>query len=295
MAISMTGYGRGEAGPEHCLVTTEIRAVNHRFLDPSFRLPFRYQRFEPELRALVQSMVGRGHLEVTIAIQEVGPTAQSLSINDTLAEAYREAARTLTQGAASEAEIGLWALQQRGVMELTTVTIDEEIIHDAMLTSTEIALTQLNLMREEEGIRITEDLMDRLRQLDSLRTAIAEIAAVEPLSLAERLELRLADLMEQRGRSVELDPARLAQEAAILADKADVAEEIMRLGSHLQQLRDLLLSDTSEGRRMDFLLQEVNREINTIASKSRNVEIDTLTIEMKALTEQVREQTQNLE
>ena len=134
-----------------------------------------------------------------------------------------------------------------------------------------------------------------LAQLHQLRGEVARSAASQPSELRDRLEARLNELLGQSTEDVTLDPARLAQEAAILADKADVTEELLRLASHLQQLHDLLGSESSEGRRMDFVLQEVNREINTIQSKSRDQDIDKLTIEMKALTEQIREQVQNIE
>lgn len=296
MANSMTGFGRAVQTHDEWQVVCELRSVNHRYLDLSIRLPYGYQAAEPEVRRLVQEHLKRGHIDITVTLTDERESRMSMSVDRGLAEAYREAAQDMAQGRTLDAgDLAMWILQQQDVVKLTPAVLDQEEVSRSIQSALEEALEQLSDMREEEGVRLADDIRMRLRQLQQLRGEVAESAASQPSELRERLETRLNELLGQSTEDVALDPVRLAQEAAILADKADVTEELLRLAGHLQQLNDLLAAETSEGRRMDFVLQEVNREINTIQSKSRDQAIDHLTIEMKALTEQIREQVQNIE
>lgn len=296
MANSMTGFGRAEREYGAWQVVCELRSVNHRYLDLSFRLPYGYQAIEPEVRRRLQDKLKRGHVDVTITLIDERDSRMRMSMDHGLAFAYREAAKEMSQGEPIDSgALAMWVLEQRDVVTLTPEPLNQEEVSEAVLSVLEEALENLADMREEEGVRLADDIQARLRQLHQLRGEVARSAASQPSELRDRLEARLNELLGQSTEDVTLDPARLAQEAAILADKADVTEELLRLASHLQQLHDLLGSESSEGRRMDFVLQEVNREINTIQSKSRDQDIDRLTIEMKALTEQIREQVQNIE
>lgn len=296
MANSMTGFGRAELNHDDWRVSCELRSVNHRYLDLSIRLPYGYQAAEPEVRRLVQEHLKRGHVDITVTLADERESRMSLSVDQGLAGAYREAAQEMSQGRTiDEGELAMWILEQRDVVQLTPAALDQEAVSRSIQSALSEALEQLSDMREEEGVRLVDDIRMRLRQLQQLRGEVAESAASQPSELRERLETRLNELLAQSSEDVALDPARLAQEAAILADKADVTEELLRLASHLQQLNELLAAESSEGRRMDFVLQEVNREINTIQSKSRDQTIDRLSIDMKALTEQIREQVQNIE
>ena len=296
MTISMTGFGRGQAAQDAWHVVCELRSVNHRYLDLSIRLPHGYQSAEQEIRRKLQAQLKRGRVEATITLYDEREKRTALRLDKELATAYLEAVREISEGGFGDAnQEALWVLEQKGVVELAPVPLDEEEVIETMLLALAEGLDGLCDMREEEGARLADDIQARLRQLHQLRGEVAELAASKPSELRDRLEQRLNELMSQGADELMLDPARLAQEAAILADKADVTEELMRLASHLQQLHDLLHGEDSEGRRMDFVLQEVNREINTIQSKSKDQAIDHLTIEMKALTEQIREQVQNIE
>ena len=297
----MTGFGRGVAEAARARATIDVRAVNHRFLDLKLRGAPVAPATEEAIGSRVRGSIERG--AVTVAIHLVREGGAGIRIDHAAAkvahEALTELARTL--GIAGP-ELGL-VLAQPGVVVIS----DDERPDDAIvLTALEAALAQLDQMRLTEGAALAKELSARLDELGKIQAAVAERAAAVPDQVQRRLHDRLRRMIDgddptrpvPRGKAGEpgwLDPARLAQEVALLAERADVTEELVRLASHLEQARALIAGKAAAGRRLDFLVQEIGRELNTIGSKSSVAEISTAVVEAKAVLEKVREQVQNVE
>lgn len=288
----MTGFGRGEAGsPEHLWVA-EIRTVNHRFLDQKIALPRGYAGFEEPVRKQVAAHLTRGHVEIQLTVSGEKTTGARLQLNRKLAQQYHDCLVGLCREFALEGGVRLAdMLTLRDLVSLEEVppNMDEEwALASAALNE---ALLACEAMRQQEGLELKAELAGLLRALESTVDRIAaqktEILQQRQRELGERVRKLLA--------GVDLDPVRLAQECAILADKSDVTEEIARLKSHIAQFSRFLDMDEAVGRRLDFLLQEFLREVNTLCSKISNADIAQLGVEMKNDIEKLREQVQNLE
>lgn len=288
----MTGFGRGEAGsPEHLWVA-EVRTVNHRFLDQKIALPRGYAGFEEPVRKQVAAHLTRGHVEVQLTVSGEKMAGARLRLNRELAQQYHDCLLDLHHAFALEGGIRLAdMLTLRDLISLEEVppNMDEEwALASAALNK---ALIACETMRQQEGLELKAELAGLLRALESTVDRIAaqktEILQQRQHELGERVRKLLA--------GVDLDPMRLAQECAIMADKSDVTEEIARLKSHIAQFVRFLDLDEAVGRRLDFLLQEFLREVNTLCSKIANADIAQLGVEMKNDIEKLREQVQNLE
>ncbi len=288
----MTGYGRGVAEQDGRRTTVEIRTVNHRFLDLKLRGAPPPPELEEQIAGRVRASIERGAVTVSI---HVGPAA---------AAAPGEASVRIDPAAAQRAHDGLAELAARlglGPPDLALVLAQPGVVVSAepagdeadprALAAVEAALAQLDRMRATEGQALAAELNARLDELAALRARIAGLAAQVPAQLAKRLADRVRRLLED----AELDPGRLAQEVAMLADRADVTEELVRLASHVDQARALLAGPGAVGRRLDFLVQEIGRELNTIGSKSTSAEISSAVVDAKAVLEKIREQAQNVE
>lgn len=290
---SMTGYGQARAQREGRNINVEVRAVNQRFLEVKLNLPREYLPYEGELRGLVQANVERG--KVDVAVGRGGSNGETVLIepNLPLARAYLDAWRKL------QAALGLpptaeatW-LQSRASELLRVVERQADPADDLALVrdAVERALKAFNREREREGKVLGRDMKERVKRLQKLQKQIqARAKQIKPV-LVERLRQRVADLLAGR----EIKEERLLQEVALLAERADVTEELVRLGSHLSALLELLGSNGSVGKKLDFLLQETHREFNTIASKSNDLEVTQCTLEARGEVEKLREQVQNLE
>ena len=284
----MTGFGRGVAEHGRTRATVDVRAVNHRFIDLKLRGPLA-PAVEDAIGARVRAAIERGAVTVSVhLVRDRGAGATRID-HDAARAAHAqlgELARTL--GVAGP-DLGL-VLAQPGVV----VTSDEEPRDDAdapaVLAALDAALTQLAGMRDGEGQALARELLARLDELAGLRATLERLAAAMPERVQQRLQQRLERLLAD-----EVDPARLAQEVALLAERADVTEELVRLASHLDQARSLVTGTGASGRRLDFLVQEIGRELNTIGSKSAATEISSTIVEAKAVLEKVREQVQNVE
>jgi len=289
---SMTGFGRGEAKDSGRSWTAEIRTVNHRFLDQRVTLPAAFAGLEERVKKLAAGQQDRGRTEICLTCQGEVSGAPQLAVDMELAGQYHRCLLQLTE------QLGLSGapelrdlLAQRGIIVQQERTPDMEqewpLIEQAMLA----ALADCARMREQEGQALKAELNSRL---DAFAALVREIETAVPQIVLQRhheLKERVAKLLA----GVDIDPARLAQEAAIMADKADVTEEIVRLSSHISQFRSFLDSDEPCGRRLDFLLQEFLREVNTLASKISNAAVARLGVEMKNEIEKLREQVQNIE
>jgi uncharacterized protein (TIGR00255 family) len=279
----MTGFGRGVGERGGARATVDVRAVNHRFLDLKLRGSPVAPAVEEQLAARVRGSVERGAVTVSVHVDRPGG---ALRIDHEAARAAHVQLVQVARELAMEGPTLSLVLAQPGV-----VTADEapQGGDAAVLAAIDAALAQLTAMRETEGQALALELTARLDDLARITGSIGERAKTMPDQLRRRLDERL------RALGADVDPQRLAQEVALLADKADVTEELVRLASHVAQARTLIASKEPTGRRLDFLVQELGRELNTIGSKSAAAEISALVVEAKAVLEKVREQVQNVE
>jgi uncharacterized protein (TIGR00255 family) len=289
----MTGYGRGCAEREGCRAVVELRSVNHRYLDIKLRGTVD-PVIEDRVVAAIRERVERGALTLSLRIDELGGRG---GVTVDLAAARRvhgelvALARAL--GLLEEVDLGL-VCAQPGVMVPRDAAGDVDAVIGCALDALAAALTGLIDMRAAEGAALARDLAARVGHLRALAARVGGLAAAAPDDARRRLEERIGRLLA--GGGVELDPARLAQEVAILADRHDITEELVRLASHFDQLEAALAADDpTVGRRLGFLVQELGRELNTIASKSQSVDIAAAMVEAKAEVEKMREQVQNIE
>ncbi len=298
MIRSMTGYGRVEVEEGEIALTVSIRGTNHRFLDPQLRLPSSLEALEPVVRRLLKEHVSRGHVEISVGVSGLAST--EAQIDRQLLAAYQGAYQTLKLEFGVVAEPDVIALLRVPGMVVTGngMVAPEalERIRQILETAVSKALAQWNEMRAREGESLERDVSSRLARLAALSSAVTHLAEKAPQYYRQRLESRIRDL----AGSVEMDSGRLAQEVAYLASRSDIAEELTRFQSHLAQVHQLLAETSEVGKKLDFLLQEMNREANTLLSKTTDVpevglEITRQAIEMKTEIEKLREQAQNIE
>ena len=291
MISSMTGFGsgRGESAGEELAV--EIRAVNHKFCDVKVRLPRELAALEVDLVRQVKERLTRGGIEVSVR-RETARGAVSPRVDAALAAEYALAFREAGQRLGLPGEVTLaQVLAADGVVTLEERAADLEAARAAAAQALGRALDSLTAMRQREGEALGRDLEGRLRTLESW---LARVAAAAPLSI-EQQRGRLEERVQELARGHVVDAARLATEVALFADRVDVAEELTRLRSHLAQMRALVGGREPAGRKMEFLVQEMHREVNTVGAKSQSVEISAGVVEMKAEIERMREQVQNVE
>ena len=298
MIRSMTGYSRVEAEEAGFALTVSVRGTNHRFLDAQLRMPSSLEALEPVVRGLLKEHVTRGHVEITVAFTGAG-TAE-LEVDRKLLAAYWKGYQTLKQEFGATAEPDLMALLRvpgmviagNGEMTPENLALVRRILERAVTE----ALAKLNAMRAREGESLERDLLSRLGRLEAFCRTVSHLSERAPQFYKQRLEGRIRDL----AGAGEMDSGRLAQEVAYLASRSDIAEELTRFQSHLDQVRQLLAESSEVGKKLDFLLQEMNREANTLLSKTTDVpevglEITRQAIEMKTEIEKLREQAQNIE
>jgi uncharacterized protein (TIGR00255 family) len=292
---SMTGFGsgRGQAGSETVLV--ELRSVNNKFCEVKPRLPRELGALEPELVRTIKARIARGSVDVSVRREIVGGVRGLLPRVDLpLASAYAKALRELQSelGLAGEPTVHDVAALE-GVLSLAETPPDVASMGKALQAGLNEALGALEEMRRREGEALARDVLSRLDFIERGAASIAQLAPASIELYRDRLATRIAELL--RGAAQPPDPQRLAQEVAFFADRTDVAEELTRLASHLSQLRGLITGDVPAGRKLEFLVQEVNREINTVGSKAQHAGIAAQVVDLKAELERVREQIQNIE
>ena len=289
---SMTGFGRGEAVAGGRQWIVEIRCVNHRYLDLKIKLPKSYAGLEEKARKMLSATLQRGRVDVHLSVTGDFSDLQKIEVNSNLATTYRDALTRL--GAALDLSDNTTLSQLASYPDVLVLKQQEEDLDSvwpAMGKALKIALTTCDNMRSQEGAALTEDLLERL---DHFSKVVHEIGSNIP-ELLQRRQQNLEERLEKLLDNVQMDPQRLAQEVAILADKTDVTEEIVRLDSHINQFRAFLEADEATGRKLDFLLQEFLREVNTMASKINDAAIAHLSVELKGELEKMREQVQNIE
>ncbi|MCE5343180.1 MAG: YicC family protein [Eubacteriales bacterium] len=287
--LSMTGFGRGHANRDGRDLLLEMKAVNHRFLDPSFRLPKALSFLEEPLRVRLNESVKRGHVELTLTYRNGRPDASVVSIDTPLvmqcAVETQAIADALHKPPPTVAEL----VSLCGALSVTQADDDTDAITALALEAYDEAFAQLEAMREREGAALATDMEANLSQIEALMEDIAQRAPCVPLNYRERLQVRMSEWNVQPA-----EPQRIAQEIALLTDKCAIDEELSRLKSHFTQFSACLCMPDEVGRRMDFLLQEMNRETNTVGSKANDAPIAQTVVEIKCLLEKLREQVQNI-
>ena len=292
MIKSMTGYGSAKGVSGKLGITVEVRSVNNRFLDCNIKLPRVYTCLEDAIKARVQKSISRGKVDLYITIDASQADDVVIQVNEPVADAYMAALRSLSQkyGVPNDATaLGLARMQD--VLTVTKAEADVDKLGadiDAILTE---ALADFNAMRAREGEKLYADISARACEIERLVGLAEERSPQTVEEYRQRLEARLREILE----SNTVDESRIVTEAAIFADKTAVAEETVRLRSHLSQLREMIKSDEPVGRKLDFLVQEFNREANTIGSKGNDVQMARIVVDLKSEIEKIREQIQNVE
>jgi uncharacterized protein (TIGR00255 family) len=292
MLKSMTGFGAGRARSGDEEFSVELRSLNHKFCEVKARLPRELSVLEPAVSKQVKDRLARGSVELLVKRQTVTASGTVPMVDVALAREYARAFRELAAALGVPPDIS-WAqvATQPGVVKLEEKGINVEAATQAVQSALDQALAALEQMRQVEGEAIRADLDARLKLIEGWSREVAALAPKAVEDYRQRLSERVADL----ARSVTVDPQRLAQEVAVFAERTDIAEEVTRLASHLEQFRALMASTEPAGRRMDFLVQEMHREVNTTGSKSQHAEISARVVSMKAEVERIREQVQNVE
>jgi uncharacterized protein (TIGR00255 family) len=289
----MTAYGRGECDLEDVRFVAEIRSFNNRHRDIIFRIPRNYQIFEEELRATVLSRIKRGRVEISIQIEGNDEKASyELELNKPLVKSYLDIVKELSEKYKIGGEVSAeTVLQQKDMVLIKPEELELEKMKAGFMESLNSSLDSHEVMRINEGKNIEEDFLKRLQLLEKYTEEIK----IRIPAIVDEYRLRLKDRVQSMTEDFEVDENRLAQEVAYFSDRSDITEEIVRLRSHLKQFRDYLSIDDAKGRRLDFLIQEINREVNTTSSKASDSMVSKIVVEMKAELEKLREQVQNVE
>ena len=292
MVKSMTGYGRAEQSLNGRTITVELRSVNNRYLDCSIRIPRLYLFAEDGLKSQVQSSISRGKVDVFVTIDSAGAAGVKVSINRPVADGYCAALRELAQSYGLSDDISVSLLSRfPDVLLVEKEEEDAEQVAQDISAVMEQALSDFDRMRSREGQKLSDDILTRADTIERLVTLVEERSPQTVEEYRARLEAKMNEVLA----NTQLDPARILTEAAIFADKVAVDEETVRLRSHIAQLRDMLQSSEPVGRKLDFLIQEVNRECNTIGSKCNDLTVARDVVNMKAEVEKIRVQVQNME
>lgn len=292
MIKSMTGYGRSQAGVSGRDVTVEIRSVNHRYFEYSSRLPRAYGYLDDRLKKLVQAGVSRGKVDVGLTIVASEGAGARVEINRELAGEYLAALRGVAAELRIDDDVTVSVLSRFGdIFTVRKAVEDEDAVWAEVAAVAQQALEAFVEMRCVEGEKLRDDILERLRTIEDAVTVIEQRS---PETVAEYRARLTAKLQEVLGNTL-LDPQRMLTEVAIIGEKLAVDEETVRLRSHIDQLRSILCEPDAVGRKLDFLVQEMNREINTIGSKSQDVAIARVVVDVKSEIEKIREQIQNIE
>lgn len=292
MIKSMTGYGKSEQTIDSLNVTVEIKSVNHRYFEFSARVPREYGFLEEKLKKYCNSLITRGKVECYVSVEDLEEREMEVNVNETLAAGYVKALKELSERFGLKDDISAVTLSRYpDVITLHKASEDEERIWNAVKTVAETAVSKFIEMRETEGGKLRGDILSRA---DYIIECVEFIEGRSPETVREYNE-KLKKRMKELLGDAAVDEQRLLNEAAIYADKIAVDEETVRLRSHISQLRDFMNSSEAIGRKLDFLVQEINREANTIGSKAQDVDIAKKVIAIKAEVEKIREQVQNIE
>ena len=291
MIKSMTGYGKSSLSINSRDYQVEIKAVNHKYIDINIKLPRVISYLEDDIRKIVNSKIKRGKIDISILFENYSNEGNDIRINTELAKMYIQNLKKLADEENISANIEVTEITKFPDVLTIKSNFDEKQIKIELIQAVEDALEQLINMRQNEGNRISQDIFDKILQIEKKNEEIFELSTGLIDEYVVKLETRIKEIL----RTEEIDKSRLMQEVVIYADKCSVEEEITRLRSHIEQLRGLINSDEPSGKKMDFIIQEMNREVNTIGSKANNLEIVNRVVDIKTILEDIREQIQNIE
>ena len=291
MIKSMTGYGKSSLCINSREYQIEIKAVNHKYIDVNIKLPRIISYLEDEIRKYIISRIKRGKIDITITFENYGKDGNNIKINTELAKFYIESLKKLAEEENLSTEINVTEITKMPDVLTIKNDINEDEIKQELLQVLKEATDQLIEMRKKEGTKISVDILNKIDQIEIKTNEILGLSTGLIEEYVVKLEARIKDLL----KTDELDKARLMQEVVIYADKCSIEEEVTRLKSHISQLRNLINIDEPTGKKMDFLIQEMNRETNTIGSTSNNLDITNDVITIKTILADIREQIQNIE
>lgn len=290
---SMTGYGRGDSIKDSYRIKVEIKAVNHRYNEISVRMPRHISYLEESLKKLVKEKVSRGKVDVYINLEYIKESAIEVKVDIPLAKSYKKELENLIEVLNLEDTVKLNNLLNISeIVKTERKELDEDLIWDCINEAMTIALENMVLMREKEGVELKTDMISKLENIETSIFNIVERSPSVVIEYKEKLKERIQDLLDN---NISLDEDKISSEVAFFADKSSIDEEIVRLKSHIKQFYNILGESDPIGRKLDFLIQELNREINTIGSKANDVIISKYVVELKSELEKVREQIQNIE
>ena len=290
--LSMTGYGSAKGSVEGQEITVELKSVNNRYLDCSVRLPRNFLFAEDTVKQAVSAGVSRGKVDVFVSAQASQDSGTVVSVNEELARGYRDAVARIAETLGLESGLNAFSLARfPDVLTVERRELDKDKAAAALSEITAKAVEEFNAMREREGERLRRDMLGKLETIEGLVSVVEERSPQTVKEYRERLEARLRDILADRS----LDEQRVITEAAIFADRTAVDEETVRLRSHIAQFRTMLEEGAPIGRKMDFLVQEFNRESNTIGSKCSDASLAKVVVDLKSEIEKIREQLQNVE
>lgn len=289
----MTGFGKGEYENQLYRFIIEIKSVNHRYNDIAIRMPRHIAYLEENMKKSIKEKIKRGKVDVFVNLEYVEDSAIDIKVDIPLAKSYKSALDELVMSLGLKDDIRLNnILGMSDVVKTERKDIDEELITQSLVNALDIALENITEMRLREGEELKEDILVKLKLVEDIVMLIEKRSPLVVIEYKEKLSERIKDLLDN---SIEIEEDRLSNEIAFFADKSSIDEEIVRLKSHIKQFISILNEDDSIGRKLDFLIQELNREINTIGSKANDTVISNHVVDLKAELEKIREQVQNIE
>ncbi len=291
MIKSMTGYGKGSLSENLRNYQIEIKTVNHRYLDISVKMPRALSYLEEEVKKIISEKIKRGKIEVFITFENNSTEGKEIKINTEIAKIYIDELKKLADQENISSNIEVTEISKYPDVLSIQNTQDDEQIKEELLKATNLAVEKLVEMRQIEGNKLAEDIMKRIQYIKQKIEKISTLSTGLIEEYVVKLETRIKEIL----KSQEIDESRLAQEVVIYADKCSIEEEVTRLKSHISQFEKLLYSEEAIGKKLDFIIQEMNRETNTIGSKANNLEITNGVIDIKTEIENIREQVQNIE
>lgn len=293
MIKSMTGFGRGEALDKYQTFNVEVKTVNHRYNDIFIKMPRHLSYLEENLKQLIKKYISRGRVEIFVKLEYNNDISPLVMVDIPFARSYKEALERLNSDLDLNERISMdHILRNSEVLRVEKEEVDEDLTLNTLEEALEKALEGVLDMREKEGLSLLEDIRSQLGELEEILDEIEKHSYTVVEEYREKLESRIKDLL---GESVEVDQDKLTNELVFYADKADINEELVRFRSHIGQFIKIMESEDAVGRKLDFLIQEMNREINTVGSKSNNINISSNVVRVKAIIEKMREQVQNIE
>lgn len=292
MIKSMTGYGRSQKILNGRDILVEIRSVNHRYYEYSSRIPRTYNYIDEKLKALLKSKISRGKVDISVSVNNIEGRDTEVAINKGVAEGYVNALRSVADELNVDDDLTLSKLiKLPDIFNIQKTPDDEEQVWNDVSEVANEALDRFVAMRETEGEKLRNDVLEKTELITGMVAKVEELSPLTVENYRERLYKKLSEILDGK----EIEQQRIVTEAAIFAEKIAVDEETVRLRSHISQLHELVNSNDSIGRKLDFIVQEMNREVNTIGSKAQDLSITKLVVDMKAELEKIREQIQNIE